>query len=42
MGGKDAELEPAQAVAALLRVAEGLGPDDSGRFLDGEGRPLPW
>ena len=42
MGGKDAELEPAQAVAALLRVAGGLGPDDSGRFLDGEGRPLPW
>ena len=42
MGGKDAELEPAQAVAVLLRVAGGLGPDDSGRFLDGEGRPLPW
>ncbi len=42
MGGEGAELEPAQAVAGLLRVAEGLGPDDSGRFLDGEGRRLPW
>ncbi len=42
MGGEGAELEPAQAVAALLRVAEGLGPDDSGRFLDGEGQRLPW
>ena len=42
MGGEGAELEPAQAVAALLRLAEGLGPDDSGHFLDGEGRRLPW
>jgi len=42
MGGQGAELEPAQAVARLLRVAGGLGPGDSGRFLDGEGRSLPW
>ena len=42
MGGKDAELEPAQAMAGLLRVAEGLGPDDSGRFLDWQGDSVPW
>ena len=42
MGGEDAELEPAQAVAGLLRVADGLGPDDSGGFLDWQGETVPW
>ena len=42
MGGEEAELEPAQAVAGLLRVTEGLGPDDSGRFLDWQGEMVPW
>lgn len=42
MGGAKAELDPAEAVAALLRVIAGLGPGDSGRFLDRHGQPLPW
>ena len=42
MGGSDAELDPAQAVAGLLRVAEGLQPGDSGRFLDWQGESIPW
>jgi len=42
MGGEGGELEPADAVAALLRVAAGLQPADSGRFLDHAGRPMPW
>ncbi len=42
MGGAKAELAPADAVAALLGVIAGLGPGDSGRFLDRSGQPLPW
>ena len=42
MGGADAELEPAQAMAGLLRVAQSLGPDDSGRFVDWQGDAVPW
>ncbi|TWT19290.1 SDR family oxidoreductase [Luteimonas marina] len=42
MGGEGAELEPAEAVAGILRVAGGLAASDSGRFLDWKGDPLPW
>lgn len=42
MGGARAELEPAEAVAALLGLIAGLAPGDSGRFLDRNGQPLPW
>ena len=42
MGGEGGELEPADAVAALLRTAAGLGPADSGRFLDRNGEPMSW
>ncbi len=42
MGGEGAELEPAEAVAGLLRVAGGLAASDSGRFLDWKGDALPW
>lgn len=42
MGGARAELEPAEAVAALLGLIAGLAPRDSGRFLDRNGQPLPW
>ncbi|HET6396780.1 MAG TPA: SDR family oxidoreductase [Pseudoxanthomonas sp.] len=42
MGGPQATLAPDAAVAALLRVIEGLRPEDTGRFLDGQGRSLPW
>ncbi len=42
MGGEGGELEPADAVAALLRTAAGLVAADSGRFLDRNGGPMPW
>lgn len=42
MGGAKAPLQPEDATAALLRTLDGLGPEDGGRFLDGEGRTLPW
>jgi len=42
MGGEGAELEPAEAVAGILRVADGLTASDSGRFLDWKGDSLPW
>ncbi len=42
MGGDGAQVEPADAAAGLLRVIDGASPDDSGRFLDWQGEPLPW
>lgn len=42
MGGPQATLAADAAVAALLRVLDGLRPQDSGVFLDPEGQALPW
>ncbi len=42
MGGPKAPLAPADAVSALLQVLDGVRPEHSGRFLDGQGRELPW
>ncbi|MGY1518894.1 SDR family oxidoreductase [Luteimonas sp. A482] len=42
MGGEGAELDPAEAVAGILRVVGGLEPGDSGQFLDWRGRVVPW
>ena len=42
MGGEGATLAPAEAAAGILRVAGGLQPGDSGRFLDWRGRSVPW
>ena len=42
MGGEGASLAPAESAAGLLRAIAGLAPDDSGRFLDWRGCPLPW
>lgn len=42
MGGPKAELEPAEAVAAILGVVDRLRSSDSGRFLDGKGDEVPW
>ncbi|MCD9027797.1 SDR family oxidoreductase [Luteimonas sp. BDR2-5] len=42
MGGEQADLDPAQAVAGLLARIDALGGGDSGRFLDADGRVLPW
>lgn len=42
MGGSGAQVTPAQSVSGLLRVLDGLSPDDSGRFLDWQGTPMAW
>ena len=42
MGGAQATLAPADAVAALLDVIDRLGPGQSGVFLDPRGQVLPW
>lgn len=42
MGGEGAEVAPEDAARGLLEVIAGLSQDDSGRFLDWQGQPLPW
>lgn len=42
MGGEQAPLAPTQAVEGLLRVIDGLRAEDSGRFFDWQGEPMPW
>ena len=42
MGGEGAEVAPEDAARGLVDVIEGLGEGDNGRFLDWQGRPLPW
>jgi NAD(P)-dependent dehydrogenase (short-subunit alcohol dehydrogenase family) len=42
MGGAQAEVEPAAAVAGMLGVIEALAPADTGSFRDWQGRSLAW
>ena len=42
MGGRQAPLTPSESVASMLRVIDGLGPRDNGRFLDRHGRAKAW
>jgi NAD(P)-dependent dehydrogenase (short-subunit alcohol dehydrogenase family) len=42
MGGAEAELEPAAAVASVLGVIDRLRGADAGRFLDWNGTEVPW
>jgi NAD(P)-dependent dehydrogenase (short-subunit alcohol dehydrogenase family) len=42
MGGPNAKLSPEQSVGAMRRVIAKLGPDDSGRFYNYDGREFPW
>ncbi len=42
MGGAGAPLQPSESVAGLRRVIAGLRPEQSGRFFDYSGAPLPW
>jgi len=37
-----APMEPSESVAGMLRVIDGLGSEESGRFLDWEGKEIPW
>ena len=39
MGGPEA---PARSAAGMMRVIDGLGARDNGRFFTWEGRPAPW
>lgn len=42
MGGVQAQVTPADAVAGLLRVIDAATPSRSGAFLDWRGASLPW
>ena len=42
MGGAQAQVTPADAVAGLLRVIDAASPAQSGTFVDWRGEPLPW
>jgi NAD(P)-dependent dehydrogenase (short-subunit alcohol dehydrogenase family) len=42
MGGADADLEPADAVASMRRTIAGLKPSQNGSFLNHDGVPLDW
>ncbi|MBS0195609.1 MAG: SDR family oxidoreductase [Planctomycetes bacterium] len=42
MGGANAPLVPARAVAALLRLVDRFDASDNGRFLNFDGTTLPW
>jgi NAD(P)-dependent dehydrogenase (short-subunit alcohol dehydrogenase family) len=42
MGGDGAELEPDDALARMRRTVAALTPADTGRYLDLDGRDLPW
>ena len=42
MGGEDAEVAVEDAVAGILRIASRLEATDNGRFLDWEGKFVPW
>ena len=42
MGGPDAMLSPQQSVSAMRRLIETLGPNDSGKFYNYDGREYPW
>ncbi|MFC0676512.1 SDR family oxidoreductase [Lysobacter korlensis] len=42
MGGPDAQIPPTQAVEGLLRVIDDAELEQSGRFFDYNGDPMPW
>jgi len=42
MGGSQAPLSPEQSVEHLLALIDRAGPDQSGRFFNYDGTPLPW
>jgi len=42
MGGPKADLSPEEAAAGILSLADGLTPEDNGRFLTWEGADHPW
>ena len=42
MGGAAATLTIEQSVPAMVKMIDGLGAADNGRFLNYDGNELPW
>jgi NAD(P)-dependent dehydrogenase (short-subunit alcohol dehydrogenase family) len=42
MGGKDADIDPAESVAGMRQVIERLSVAETGRFYNYDGAELPW
>ena len=42
MGGPHAKITPAESVTNLRRLIEILGPDQSGKFFNYDGKEYPW
>lgn len=42
MGGANAPVTPAESIAGMKRVIDGLTPNDSGEFFDYQGERVPW
>ncbi|CCA67370.1 related to ketoreductase [Serendipita indica DSM 11827] len=42
MGGSGAQIEVADSVRSMIKLIQGLKPQDSGLFLNREGKPLPY
>ena len=42
LGGAGAAITVEESVTGIVQVIAGLGPEDSGRFLDYQGKELPW
>lgn len=42
MGGPSAQIEVSDSVKAMLKLIQNLKPEDSGQFLNREGKPLPY
>ncbi|MDJ0613741.1 MAG: SDR family oxidoreductase [Rhizobiaceae bacterium] len=42
MGGAQAPVTPQESAAGILKVAEGLGIEETGKFIDWDGTPRSW
>lgn len=42
MGGPNAQIPPEESVSGMRRAIDGLGPDQTGSFLNHDGSPIPW
>jgi NAD(P)-dependent dehydrogenase (short-subunit alcohol dehydrogenase family) len=42
MGGPGGKIAPAESVRALRSLIESIKPEDSGKFLNYDGKPYPW
>jgi NAD(P)-dependent dehydrogenase (short-subunit alcohol dehydrogenase family) len=42
MGGANALIDAPESVAGMRRVIAGLTPEQSGRFINYDGREIPW